>query len=129
MMHTRTFRRLGFGWGMAMLLGVLLLTGVEGSAAAEAPREILIGATLPLSGRFTPMAGTFDRLCHSWAKQVNDRGGIEVKAYNKKLPVKFIISTIEQDRQNRPNSMNVWPLSTKCNCSSGPSAATSPRPR
>ena len=91
MIHTRTFRRLGFGWGMAMLLGVLLLTGVEDSAVAEAPSEILIGATLPLSGRFTPMAGTFDRLCHSWAKQVNERGGIEVKAYNKKLPVKFII--------------------------------------
>jgi branched-chain amino acid transport system substrate-binding protein len=74
-----------------MLLGILLLTGVRGSSATEAPGEILIGATLPLSGRFTPMAGTFDRLCHSWARQINDRGGIAVRAYNKKLPVQFII--------------------------------------
>ena len=59
--------------------------------AAEAPSDILIGATLPLSGRFTPMAGTFDRLCQSWAKLVNAQGGLYVKAYDKKLPVKFII--------------------------------------
>jgi branched-chain amino acid transport system substrate-binding protein len=59
--------------------------------AAEAPSEIRIGATLPLSGRFTPMAGAFDRLCHSWAKLVNAQGGLYVKAYDKKLPIKFII--------------------------------------
>jgi branched-chain amino acid transport system substrate-binding protein len=91
MIHTRALRRWGFGWGMAMFLGILLLAGLGVSSAADAPSEILIGSTLPLSGRFTPMAGTFDRLCHSWAKQVNDRGGIQVKAYNKKLPVKCIV--------------------------------------
>ena len=91
MIRARTVRQLGVGWGMALLLGVLLFTSMRDGTAAEAPNAILIGATLPLSGRFTPMAGTFDRLCHSWAKQVNARGGIEVKAYNKKLPVKFII--------------------------------------
>jgi branched-chain amino acid transport system substrate-binding protein len=73
------------------MLSVLLLTGLGVSSAAEAPSEILIGATLPLSGRFTSMAGTFDRLCYSWAKLVNSRGGILVRAYDKKLPVKFII--------------------------------------
>jgi branched-chain amino acid transport system substrate-binding protein len=73
-----------------MWLGILLLAGL-GVSSADAPGEMLIGSTLPLSGRFTPMAGTFDRLCHSWAKQVNERGGIHVKAYNKKLPVKCIV--------------------------------------
>ncbi|HEY7492680.1 MAG TPA: amino acid ABC transporter substrate-binding protein [Candidatus Tectomicrobia bacterium] len=79
------------GWGAIGLLGVLLLTDPGVSSAAEAPGEILIGATLPLSGRFTPMAGSFDRLCYSWARLVNSRGGLLVKAYDKKLPVKFII--------------------------------------
>ncbi len=37
------------------------------------------------------MAGTFDRLCYSWAKMVNAKGGLYVKAYDKKLPVKFLI--------------------------------------
>jgi len=77
--------------GMAFMAGFLLLLWGGMGHAAEAPSEILIGATLPLSGRFTPMAGTFDRLCQSWAKLVNTQGGIYVKAYEKKLPVKFII--------------------------------------
>jgi branched-chain amino acid transport system substrate-binding protein len=77
--------------GTAFIVGLLLLLWGGMGNAAEAPSEILIGATLPLSGRFTPMAGTFDRLCQSWAKLINAQGGIYVKAYDKKLPVKFII--------------------------------------
>ena len=77
--------------GMAFMAGFLLLVWSGMGHAAEAPNDILIGATLPLSGRFTPMAGTFDRLCQSWAKLINAQGGIYVKAYEKKLPVKFII--------------------------------------
>ena len=76
---------------MAFIVGFLLLLWGGTGNAAEAPNEILIGATLPLSGRFTPMAGTFYHLCQSWAKLVNAQGGIYVKAYEKKLPVKFII--------------------------------------
>src|SRR5262245_40654642 len=84
--------------GMTFIVGFLLLLWGGTGNAAEAPNEILIGATLPLSGRFTPMAGTFDRLCYSWAKLVNAQGGIYVKAYDKKLPVKFII----YDEQRQP---------------------------
>ncbi len=62
-------RRLGF------MMGFLLLVCGGAGNAAEAPSAILIGATLPLSGRFTPMAGTFDRLCQSWARLVNAQGG------------------------------------------------------
>ncbi len=78
-------------WTVAAMLGLLLPMRLPISLAGEAPSEIRIGATLALSGRFTPMVGTFDRLCYSWAKFVNARGGIYVKAYDKKLPVKFII--------------------------------------
>jgi branched-chain amino acid transport system substrate-binding protein len=91
MAWTRIARCTRLDWGVIGLLGVLLLTAPGVSSAAEAPSEILLGATLPLSGRFTSMAGSFDRLCYSWAKLVNARGGISVKAYDKKLPVKFII--------------------------------------
>jgi branched-chain amino acid transport system substrate-binding protein len=76
---------------MALTAGFLLLLWGGMGHAAEAPSAIRIGATLPLSGRFTPMAGTFDRLCQSWAKLVNAQGGIDVKVYDKKLPVQFII--------------------------------------
>jgi branched-chain amino acid transport system substrate-binding protein len=84
-------RRDRLAWGLAVLTALLLLTGLSGVLAGEAPSKIRIGATLALSGRFTPMVGTFDRLCYSWAKLVNGRGGIYVKAYDKKLPVEFVI--------------------------------------
>jgi len=87
--YTSQWTRLGLG--VALVVGIVLLTGIGVGRTADAPSDILIGATLPLSGRFTPMAGTFDRLCYSWAKHVNAQGGIMVKAYGKKLPVKFII--------------------------------------
>jgi len=91
MRRTDTARGALLAWGLVLMVGLLCWIGVKTGGAAEAPSEILIGATLPLSGRFTPMAGTFDRLCYSWAKLVNAQGGLYVKAYDKKLPVKFII--------------------------------------
>ncbi len=91
MRHTNTARGALLARSLALMVGLLCLIGVRMGNVAEAPSAILIGATLPLSGRFTPMAGTFDRLCYSWAKLVNAQGGLYVKAYDKKLSVKFII--------------------------------------
>lgn len=91
MPRTHGSRRDRLAWAVAVLTGVLLLTHLSGALAGEAPSRIRIGATLALSGRFTPMVGTFDRLCYSWAKLVNGRGGIYVKAYDRKLPVEFVI--------------------------------------
>jgi len=91
MARIQAFRGDMLAWVVAVMAGVLLLIGLSTSLAGEVPSEIRIGHTLALSGRFTPMVGTFDRLCYSWVKFVNDRGGIYVKAYEKKLPVKFII--------------------------------------
>ena len=91
MVRTQARRRDILVWAIAATLGLLMPMGLSISLAGEAPSEIRIGHTLALSGRFTPMVGTFDRLCYSWAKWVNAQGGISVKAYDKKLPVKFII--------------------------------------
>ena len=58
---------------------------------AEEPKEIKIGATLALSGRFKGIVGNFDKLGNEWAGLINERGGIYVKEYDKKLPIKFEI--------------------------------------
>ena len=58
---------------------------------AEEPKEIKIGATIALSGRFKGLVGTFDKLGDEWAGLVNERGGIYVKEYGKKLPIRFEI--------------------------------------
>jgi branched-chain amino acid transport system substrate-binding protein len=58
---------------------------------AEDPKEIKIGATIALSGRFKGLVGRFDKLGDEWAGLINERGGIYVKEYGKKLPIKFVL--------------------------------------
>jgi hypothetical protein len=54
---------------------------------AEEPKEIKIGATIALSGRFKGIVGTFDKLGDEWAGLVNERGGIYVKEQEAAHPV------------------------------------------
>jgi len=58
---------------------------------AEDPKEIKIGATIALSGRFKGLVGTFDKLGDEWAGLMNERGGIYVTEYGKKLPIRFVV--------------------------------------
>lgn len=58
---------------------------------AAAPKEIRIGATLALSGRFKGIVGEFKKLGNAWTDLINERGGIYVKEYDKKIPIKFVI--------------------------------------
>ncbi|HLD29535.1 MAG TPA: ABC transporter substrate-binding protein, partial [bacterium] len=74
-------------------------------ASAQAPKEILVGGTISLSGRFTTMVGPFKKLAENWAALVNERGGIFVKEYNKKLPLRFII---EDDKSDQATSQKFY---------------------
>ena len=75
--------------GLVFLMAAAII-GPDLTWAAE-PKEIKIGATIALSGRFKGIVGTFDKLGDEWAGLVNERGGIYVKEYGKKLPIKFEI--------------------------------------
>ena len=87
-------------WGliagmMALLIGSLV--GPPAVLAKEAKKEIVIGTNLPLTG-ILAMAG----LEQQWAYQtavndVNKAGGILVKEYGKKLPVRLIVADDESD--------------------------------
>lgn len=61
-------------------------------AASDPPNEIKIGMTLAITGHFSTEWGqpglNYMRALESI---INDRGGINVKEYGKKIPVKFII--------------------------------------
>ena len=67
-------------------------------AALGAPDAIHIGATVSQTGHFSSEIGPFERLMNAWADMVNEQGGIMVKEYGKKLPVKF---TIYDDRSDQ----------------------------
>lgn len=57
---------------------------------AETPQAIRVGVTVSASGKFSTEVGPFQRLCQAWVDQVNRRGGIYLKEYNRKLPLKLI---------------------------------------
>jgi len=65
--------------------------------ADEPPDAVLIGATVSQTGHFSSEVGPFKRLMESWANLVNRQGGIMVKKYGKRLPVKFIIYDDKSD--------------------------------
>jgi branched-chain amino acid transport system substrate-binding protein len=73
-----------------VLLMTMAITGPD-LTWAKGPKEIKIGTTIALSGRFKGLVGTFDKLSNEWAGLINERGGIYVKEYGKKLPIKFEI--------------------------------------
>ena len=57
---------------ISLLSSVLFLITTT-LVCAQAPKEILIGGTISLTGRFTTMVGPFKKLAEAWEKQVNDR--------------------------------------------------------
>ncbi len=75
----------------------ILTAGILISCGKKAEREIIIGAHIPLSG-----VGSLVGIDQKWSyeqavKDINEAGGIFVKEFNAKLPVKLIIVDDESD--------------------------------
>ena len=66
--------------------------------AMGAPDAVHVGATVSQTGHFSSEIGPFKRLMNAWADLVNEQGGIMVKEYGKKLPVKFTIYDDKSDQ-------------------------------
>ena len=88
------------------LMATLALLGLMASAVAActtapstgaAPSEIVLGAALPLTGGQAREGGYFKKAYEMEVKEVNDAGGIMVKEFNKKIPVKLIIYDDKSD--------------------------------
>jgi ABC-type branched-subunit amino acid transport system substrate-binding protein len=63
----------------------------------EEPEEILIGTAVSLTGKES-VSGTCARNAYELAiKEVNERGGIEMRELGRKLPVRLIIYDDESD--------------------------------
>ena len=65
--------------------------------AQKAPKEILIGASAPMTGMFAGfgVGGVFGM--QAAVDDINKQGGVFVKKYGKKLPVKLIVRDSESD--------------------------------
>ena len=58
--------------------------------AADAPSEIKIGTLYASSGRYASISMPVYSALKLWADQKNAEGGVYVKAFDKKLPVKLV---------------------------------------
>jgi len=82
------------GLFLFFLIGCLALLGV---ASAKEREEIRIGTNLPLTG-ILAMPGVEQKWAYEQAvADINAAGGISVKEYGKKLPVKLVIADDESD--------------------------------
>ncbi len=82
--------------GVIAFFVVLCLAMAVGVQAAE-KKEIIIGASLPLSGPQAAPGADLKWAYEQAAADVNKGGGIPVKEYGKKLPVKLVILDDESD--------------------------------
>lgn len=85
-------------WLLSGIIGVLwVLLCALPPASAAAPSEIVIGTNLPMTGVLAG-AGREQKWSYEQAvKDVNAQGGIFVKEYNKKLPVKLVVADDESN--------------------------------
>jgi branched-chain amino acid transport system substrate-binding protein len=77
----------------------------EGSTQAKAPDAILVGATIAATGPFSGEVAPFKKMMETWAEMVNAKGGILLRDYGKKLPLKFIIY---DDTSKPPDSQRLY---------------------
>jgi branched-chain amino acid transport system substrate-binding protein len=74
----------------------MLGTGFS-QVSPTAPKEIVLGAALPLTGGQSREGGYFNKAYAMAVKEINDAGGIMIKAYGKKIPIKLIIYDDKSD--------------------------------
>lgn len=75
----------------ALVLLASLAALRAGPAAAQAPTEIRVGATVAVTGPFSTEVGHFKKLMELWAETVNGRGGVMMREYGRRLPLKMIV--------------------------------------
>lgn len=92
--HTRIFWLIGL---VAWMTAALALASPAVGAAKKDKKEILIGTNLPMTGILS-MVGIEQRWAYETAvSDINKAGGVMVKEYGKKLPVKLIVADDESD--------------------------------
>lgn len=83
---------------------ILVVSGPE--VFAQPPSVIKIGATLAVTGGFSPEWGpSFLEFMRTWEKVVNEEGGVLVKELGKKLPVQLIVY---DDESNADKSVELY---------------------
>ncbi len=73
--------------------------------AAEGPAQVVIGAALPLTGEESRLGGFYKNAYELAVKEYNATGGVELRAYHRKIPIKLIIY---DDKTDPATSRNLY---------------------
>jgi len=90
-----SFRVRGGFRAIVAVVAMVLLAALAGcsagrSASSAVPKEIKVGTLYASQGSFAVSSVPQYQGLEFWADQVNKDGGVMVKAYNKKIPVKIV---------------------------------------
>jgi branched-chain amino acid transport system substrate-binding protein len=89
----------------ALASGVVASATPVATRADNGPSEVVVGAVLPLTGEESRV-GTFFKAAYELAtKEINDRGGLQLRTYGRKIPVKLIIY---DDKTDAATSRNLY---------------------
>jgi len=89
----------------AVLVAAVLLSSASTPALAQAPTEIRVGATVAVTGPASAEVGHFKKMMELWAETVNAKGGIMLKEYGKRLPLKMIVY---DDTSKPPDAVRLY---------------------
>ena len=81
-------------FSLFFILGLFAFTAAEAMAQ---PKEIILGTALPMTGGQSREGGYFKKGYELAIKEINDGGGILVKEYGKKIPIKVVIYDDKSD--------------------------------
>jgi branched-chain amino acid transport system substrate-binding protein len=89
----------------ALAAGTVVSSTPVASRADNGPSEVVVGAVLPLTGEESRV-GTFYKAAYELAtKEINDHGGLQLRQYGRKIPVKLIIY---DDKTDPATSRNLY---------------------
>ena len=84
-------RKLAFILVVAVVIASMFVIGYTPEAQAAKKTEILFGGSLGISGKFAETGRLIKQGMELWFEETNAAGGIYVKEYGAKLPVRWIL--------------------------------------
>ncbi|MEE9418191.1 MAG: amino acid ABC transporter substrate-binding protein [Desulfatiglandaceae bacterium] len=79
-------------------IAIFFVVGVASHSYGETPKEILVGGTISVTGPLSKIVGPFKKLANSWQELINEQGGIWVRDYKKRLPIRLITYDDKSDQ-------------------------------
>lgn len=86
--------------GVVLTLAAAVYSGAANAKIGSCEDPIVFGTTISETGPFSTLTTNWRALTEAFANEVNRRGGVEIKACGKKLPLKFVI----YDDQSNPST-------------------------